>query len=117
MRIRKNQASLTGAERAAFVTAVKTLKANGAYDLFVDQHRAAFLATPNDPAHRGPGFLPWHREFLRRFEDALRSIDRSVTLPYWDWTVDNSPASSLWDATFLGGNGTGADERVTTGPF
>ena len=32
MGIRKNQSSLTPAERAAFVAAVKALKANGAYD-------------------------------------------------------------------------------------
>jgi tyrosinase len=117
MGIRKNQASLTPSERAAFVAAVKALKASGAYDTFVDQHRAAFMAGPNDPAHNGPGFLPWHREYLRRFERALQSIDPSVSLPYWDWTVDNSPASSLWDASFMGGDGSGPGQRVTTGPF
>jgi len=117
MGIRKNQASLTSSERTAFVSAVLALKASGAYDTFVDQHRAAFLASPNDPAHNGPAFLPWHREYLRRFERALQSIDPSVSLPYWDWTVDNSPASSLWDASFMGGNGSGADRRVTSGPF
>jgi tyrosinase len=117
MGIRKNQASLTPSERAAFVAAVKALKANGVYDSFVAQHRAAFLASPNDPAHNGPAFLPWHREFLRRFERALQSIDPSVSLPYWDWTVDNSTASSLWDANFMGGDGDGPGRRVTTGPF
>ncbi|WP_429650434.1 tyrosinase family protein, partial [Skermanella aerolata] len=117
MGIRKNQASLTLSERAAFVAAVRALKANGAYDTFVAQHRAAFLAGRNDPAHNGPGFLPWHREYLLRFERALQSIDPSVSLPYWDWTVDNLPASSLWDSSFMGGNGSGSDERVTTGPF
>jgi tyrosinase len=117
MGIRKNQANLTAAERAAFVAAVKTLKANGVYDTFVAQHRAAFMASPNDPAHNGPAFLPWHREYLRRFERTLESLDPSVSLPYWDWTVDNSLASSLWDVGFMGGNGDGAGGRVTTGPF
>ena len=81
MGIRKNQATLTSTERAAFVTAVKALKANGAYDQFVAQHRTAFLAGANDPAHGGPAFLPWHREYLRRFERALEQIDSNVSLP------------------------------------
>ncbi len=117
MGTRKNQACLKAAEKAAFVAAVKHLKASGAYDIFVAQHRTAFMAGANDPAHRGPGFLPWHREYLRRFESALQAIDPSVTLPYWDWTTDNSPASSLWGDDFMGGNGTGPNQRVTTGPF
>ncbi len=117
MGIRKNQSSLTLSEKSAFVAAVKALKANGIYDIFVAQHRAAFLAGPNDPAHAGPAFLPWHREYLRRFERALQEIDASVSLPYWDWTVDRTPTASIWNANFMGGNGTGADQRVTSGPF
>ncbi|SEK81650.1 tyrosinase family protein [Nitrosovibrio tenuis] len=117
MGIRKNQSSLTASEKAAFVAAVKTLKANGAYDVFVAQHRAAFMASPNDPAHRGPAFLPWHREYLRRFERALQEIDATVSIPYWDWTVDRTTGASLWSPDFMGGNGTGASRQVTTGPF
>ena len=30
-------------------------------------------------------FLPWHREYLLKFEDALVAIDPTVTIPYWDW--------------------------------
>ena len=43
MSVRKNQASLTVAERAAFIAAVKAVKANGIYDIFVEQHRTAML--------------------------------------------------------------------------
>lgn len=117
MGIRKNQSSLSAPEKTAFVDAVKALKANGIYDAFVAQHRAAFMASPNDPAHQGPAFLPWHREYLRRFELALQQVDPSVTIPYWDWTVDRTTGASLWGADFMGGNGTGASRRVTTGPF
>ncbi|MEP6879635.1 MAG: DVUA0089 family protein [Nitrosospira sp.] len=117
MGIRKNQSSLTGSEKAAFIAAVKVLKANGSYDIFVAQHRAAFMASPNDPAHRGPAFLPWHREYLRRFELALQQIDPSVSIPYWDWTVDRTAGASLWASNFMGGNGMGASRQVTTGPF
>lgn len=120
MSVRKNQASLTVIERAAFISAVKTVKANGIYDIFVEQHRTAMLdrnINPVDPAHLGPAFLPWHREYLHRFELELQKIDPNVTLPYWDWTVDNSETSSMWDPDFLGGDGDGRHGEVTTGPF
>jgi hypothetical protein len=109
---RRNQATLSQPERDRFVAAVLALKASGAYDDFVLQHLGAMAS-----AHRGPAFLPWHREYLRRFEAALQAIDANVTLPYWNWTVDNSPSASLWDPSFLGGNGRPSDGVVETGPF
>jgi tyrosinase len=49
----------------------------------------------------------------------LQKIDPSVSLPYWDWTVDNSWQSPLWSDSvyFMGGAGTGPNNRVMTGPF
>jgi tyrosinase len=116
--IRKNQACLSAAERAAFVATVKALKRAGTYDMFVRQHLDAmcFMAAA-DPAHRGPAFLPWHREYLRRFEVALQGIDPGVTLPYWDWTAERSSTSSIWQSDFMGGDGDGPNQQVTTGPF
>ncbi|CAD5220536.1 unnamed protein product [Bursaphelenchus okinawaensis] len=68
-------------------------------------------------AHWGPAFLPWHREFLRQFEQALREQVPGVSLPYWDSTLDEGlpdPSDSiLWTEELLG-NGNG---YVKTGPF
>lgn len=64
-----------------------------------------------------PSFLPWHRRFLLEFETELRRVDPTVSVPYWDWTRDNSPASSIWGEDFMGGNGRRADFQVMTGPF
>jgi hypothetical protein len=112
MLCRKNQATLTAQEKSRFVAAVLTLKANGKYDQYVTDHRDFAMG-----AHRGPAFLPWHRELLRRFEQDLQSVDSSVTLPYWDWSVDNSPVSSIWDPDLMGGNGRVSDAQVMTGAF
>lgn len=116
MGMRKNQATLTADEKARFVRAVLELKANGTYDRYVAWHRDA-MASPMMPAHGGAAFLPWHREFLRRFELDLQRIDSMVNIPYWDWTADRSPNASLWQPDFMGGDGEPGSGRVTTGPF
>ncbi|MDQ3539675.1 MAG: tyrosinase family protein [Chloroflexota bacterium] len=109
---RKNQADLSDTERNRFIAAILAIKANGTYDAIVAEHMGVMFN-----AHRGPAFFPWHREYLRRFELALQGIDPQVTLPYWDWSVDNSALSSIWDPSFLGGNGRPSDGVVTTGAF
>lgn len=47
-----------------------------------------------DIAHGRPAFLPWHRAYLYRFEQALRDTGHDVMLPWWDWTkVREIPAA------------------------
>ena len=53
--------------------------------------------------HGGPEFLPWHREFVNRFEELIRQINPQLSLHYWDWKED--PAF-LFTPTFMG-NATG----------
>ena len=109
---RKNQSTLTATEKSRFVAALLALKASGRYDQYVTEHVQAMAW-----AHRGPAFFPWHRAFLRRLEVDLQKIDASVFLPYWNWSVDSSPVSSIWGADLMGGNGRPSDGRVMTGPF
>lgn len=126
MTIRKSVRALTDAEKQSFVDAVWGLKNestgslfpwNNTYDMYVILHREAMTnltpwasdppTVPSDPAtqrnsaHRGPSFLPWHREFLRRFEADLQRVsgDSNISIPYWDWELD--PAFP----EFLGGDG------------
>ncbi|MEU5436025.1 tyrosinase family protein [Streptomyces sp. NPDC020719] len=118
--IRKNQKNLTKAEKRAFVNAVLELKRRGTYDEFVRTHIEYFVGDGDEGlrvAHMAPSFLPWHRRFLLDFERELRKINPRVTVPYWDWTRDNTPASSLWGEDFMGGNGRREDLQVMTGPF
>lgn len=114
---RKNLASLTATERAAFVNAVNELRDNGGYALFPEIHSGAM-----DHGHGGPAFFPWHRRYIRDFELALQAIDASVWLPYWDFTVDNlngaGDESLIWRDDFMGGPGDPTDGfSLNTGPF
>jgi tyrosinase len=133
MGIRKDLTTLSSDEKQQFVVAVLELKHRGIYDRYVEMHDNAMnkpvTTSPEIPhpgirnaAHRGPAFLPWHREFLRRFEQELQKINPDVTIPYWDWTVDatlDDPTQApVWDDNFMGGNGDpDNDWRVQTGPF
>jgi hypothetical protein len=98
MRCRKNYRDLTTAERDRFVQALHHVKALGIVDQFAAEHEAHF----DHGIHRSSHFLPWHRDFIRRFEDALRTYHPAVTLPYWNSVVDTSPSDPLWDDAFLG---------------
>src|SRR5580704_4385774 len=125
MPVRKNVVSLSAAERAALVAAIKSMKASGRYDTYVISHSET-MRRPSPPetdplvcnaAHRGPAFCPWHREFLRRFEN-----DLGVPLPYWDWAADqdagNPKTAVVWGNDLMGPDGDPADnDHVKQGPF
>ncbi|MFC9294040.1 tyrosinase family protein [Streptomyces sp. NPDC057011] len=120
MTVRKNQATLTADEKRAFTNALLELKRTGVYDRYVNAHNY-FLLSDSDSGdrmgHRSPSFLPWHRRFLLDFEAALQRVDPKVSIPYWDWTVDRTPGSSLWAADFMGGTSRARDGQVLDGPF
>jgi tyrosinase len=117
---RKDVSTLTRTERRRFVNAMLELKRRGEYDEFVRMHLEYYTSDGENglrTAHMTPSFLPWHRRFLLDLERALRRIDVSVTMPYWDWTRNRSTTSVPWTDDLLGGNGRRSDRRVTTGPF
>lgn len=123
--VRKSVTMMTAAERQDFVTALHRMKATpsqfdprlNAYDYFVELHVRAFA--DHTGAHMSPGFLPWHRELLRRFELELRRVSNnpSLYLPYWDW-IDPATPGILFSNDFMGGDGDAANQHfVTSGPF
>lgn len=119
MSIRKNVKNLTAAERSKFVAAVKELHRQGGYQPFVGTHVSWALPPLAGPsyAHFTSSFLPWHRYFVLEFERALQRIDATVSVPYWDFTRERSTTAIPWRSDFMGGDGSGADHAVTTGPF
>ncbi|KUO02465.1 tyrosinase family protein [Streptomyces caeruleatus] len=118
--VRKNVSKLTRTERRRFVEALLEVKRSGEYDDFVRLHIEHFRGDGDRglrAAHMTPSFLPWHRRFVLDLENALRRVDDSVTVPYWDWTRDRSATSLPWTDDLLGGNGRPVDRQVMTGPF
>ena len=97
MRCRRDHRDLTPAERARYVAALYDAKARGVVDAFADEHQVHF-----SHGHSHSSFLPWHREFIRRFEVELQTYDRRVMLCYWNSSDDQSTTSALWSANFLG---------------
>lgn len=113
MAIRKDANTLTAAERAEFVDAILTLKAEGIYDQFVLRHANAIMSA----IHRCPAFLPWHRRFIYDLELELQRVSGNPNLgiPYWNWPSGAANAS-IWDDDLLGGDGD-AGGVLRTGPF
>ncbi len=125
--VRKNVVDLTPAEKIEFVNAIKTLKHTikpghkiSIYDEFVAQHVAAMglmstdaegPAAGHDGAHESAILLPWHREFIDRFEKELQSVNSHVTLPYWDWTNPEA-LDVMFQDDFLGSNGQGVTLNI-----
>ncbi|MEI8368259.1 MAG: tyrosinase family protein [Planctomycetia bacterium] len=134
MNVRKNQASLTTGEKTAFVNAVLKLKTTvpsqigltNRYDDYVQIHMDSMMLPDGSDrvpgwAHRGPAFGPWHRALLRNLELDLQDAagDPNLSLPYWDWTVNQSPdavVGSPWTDDFMGQMDPTTDV-VKTGPF
>lgn len=121
IKTRKNVLSLSPSEKQEFINGILALKKSGTYDQFVRWHVDAMNMGPNMPMgvypHQSPIFLPWHRYFIAKFENAI-----GVTLPYWDWAADSSlddpEKSPFWSDDLMGGSGDPNDHNyVKDGPF
>jgi tyrosinase len=118
---------MTTAEWQTVVTAFQGIKNNGVYDDFTRRHSQAMMApalmpgetgTTRNAAHRGPVFLPWHRQALYDLEAAMQAIVPGVQIPYWRWDLDGSNWRNAKVWTYVGGNGSSSrGYNITTGPF
>jgi tyrosinase len=132
--VRKNQADLSGDERARYVAALKKMKSDGTYDWYVSIHLQSMQMVGGVMimwAHKRPAFLPWHRQLCLSFENDMRAADAALHggtpstlgLPYWDWINYRSKKKflwwgRLWGNDFMGPDGDSSDHnKVTSGPF
>lgn len=109
--VRRDMAKVSQAERDRFIAAVLQLDTakffgDGVsyWDKQEEIHKDAHLAGVN--VHSGPGFVPWHRELVNRFETLLREVDPELSLHYWDWSTDPRTTAdgrvNLFTSTFMG---------------
>lgn len=101
---RKNGATASAAERTAYVNAILAIGTTPAYvfplglDYWHTQQDVHSNMGSFSNIHSTLAFLPWHREFVNRYELLLQQYDPTVKLLYWDWTT--VPSTSL---SFMGG--------------
>ncbi|KXJ93661.1 hypothetical protein Micbo1qcDRAFT_220302 [Microdochium bolleyi] len=126
VRIRRDYATLSNAEKREYIRAVKCLMdapskipegvapgAKSRYDDFVAVHINQTLTI-----HFTGNFLSWHRYYIHAFESALRTECRFTgTLPYWNWakSAQDPLGSPYFDGSPLsqGGNGEWAPHDCT----
>jgi hypothetical protein len=65
----------------------------------------------SDQAHKGAGFLPWHRAFLLQMERDIQEFNPAFALPFWRLY---QPSPSAFSADFTGSNSI-SQERANGG--
>jgi len=117
LRVRKEVTSMSSQERARFISAY--LEAWNDPDGELVDLADSYTIFYARGLHNNGAFLPWHRGYILRVENILRTHDPEVTIPYWDWTLQPQVnESSIWgpnDDQFSS-NG-GPDRCVQDGPF
>ncbi len=121
---RKNAGSATPAERNAYrhaITNIGTMLPYKFSDGVSYWHKQNSIhTTPPPMAHGSPGFTPWHREYLNRYEILLQQFDPLVRLMYWDWTTDPENTTggvNLFTTSFMGVSGRGSGGTTLGLPF
>ena len=108
--MRREIRDLHQGDREAFLSAMATLYATdtdtgraqygaqykSALD-FVRIHNSLSGRLDCDHLHGGLGFLPQHAAMTYSLELALQSIDPSIAMPFWDYTIEQSRMSGNGD--------------------
>jgi hypothetical protein len=98
-RQRVDHRQLNDHERTRFNEALQAAYNDGSY--------RALAAVHEDMSHRmhtimgggyfgGQRFLPWHRIYLVKMENLLRSKRWGVTIPYWNYSADPARPDWVW---------------------
>ncbi|KAJ3193388.1 hypothetical protein HK101_004904 [Irineochytrium annulatum] len=81
---------MSAAQRSDYIKAVQGLRNTPSlagrrsyYDDLIAMHAAAV-----GMIHGSALFLPWHRQYMQLYENALRTVVPGVVVPFWDWGYD-----------------------------
>lgn len=113
-RLRKDWISMNLAERRQYLDAVVQVSTDPVYKTQYDSLISLYRQLGRSLVHNSDPsisqFFPWHRYFLIEYENLLRQINCSITIPYWDWTAlpKNPYVSDVFDIT----NGFGDSSRL-----
>ena len=124
-RYRRDWTSLSQAAKQLYIDTVKTVSSNPdfqpLYNELVRRYQESFNTLAQDTVPETSLFVPWHRYFLLEYEDLLRMVDPSITIPYWDWSVMYTRPyyeSPVFDPkTGFGNSADNVSMCVTSGPF
>ena len=123
-RYRQEWSQLTMQEKLRYIAAVKTAATDPQYrPIYAHIMRlywGAFSGVVLNTTWETSQFFPWHRYYLQLYEDLLRVVDSSVTIPYWDWTThpEKPYDSPVFDPNLGFGNSVdNVTYCVNSGPF
>ncbi|KAJ2780390.1 hypothetical protein H4R18_003471 [Coemansia javaensis] len=106
--VRRDILSLSQQEWAQIASVLRRMDADGWFEYYAEIHNREF-----GNIHGNDNFFPWHRRFLRDFEEVGQRYDPNFAVPYWDELRDSrDPAgSAVLSSRYLGGNGFGGCVR------
>jgi len=102
---RRNAKTVGTAERNAYRDALVDIGSAPGFeysDMMQYFRKQNFVHESPNPEHGNPAFLPWHREFMNRYENLLRESNPLVTLLYWDFTESPTSGTNLFTTNFMG---------------
>ena len=114
MYVRREFRSLTDDDLAASLDAMHVMweysssEGKGKYgeafysaDFFSNIHNYNAGWRDADHIHEGLGFLAQHVKLTNMFEASMQAVDPSVTLFYWDFTVDTKQGLNIYDTPYF----------------
>lgn len=123
-RLREDWTTLTNDRKAQYIKAVKSVSSDSIYRSRYRDLMSLFLSSDGTLAQSQSAQtsqkLPWLRYFLQQYEDLLRMVDSSITIPFWDWTISNTDPyrHPVFDSlTGFGNTSRSTDDCVNSGPF
>lgn len=133
--VRREIRTLSESDRNTFLDTMQTLwtlsEVEGQTKYGQKYHSAAYFAYEHlsgagtsdcDHWHDGAGIMTHHIGFTLQFEQALQSIDKSLSLPYWEYVMDTyandyARESNMFQANWFGqiDNAKTEDHRIMDG--